>query len=169
MGNSKLGLPTKERMALIRNQVTYLLWHGKIKTTEARAKSVQAKAEKLLTLAINSYEDSVKVTKTIKDEKGIKAEREVINDGPKKLTARRALMSFLYNVQEQKLPKESNVNFKKRTEGINHPLIEKIFNVYAPKYAERNKETGSAGGYTRIYKIDQRRGDGAQNVIIELV
>ena len=169
MGNSKLGLPTKERMALLRNQVTYLLWHGKIKTTQARAKSVQAKAEKLLTLAINSYEDSVKVLKTIKDEKGVKAEREVINDGPKKLAARRTLMSFLYDIQEQKLPKESPANFKKRTGEINHPLIEKIFNVYAPKYAERNKETGSAGGYTRIYKLEQRRGDGAQTVIIELV
>jgi len=53
--------------------------------------------------------------------------------------------------------------------GINHPLLEKIFNVYAPKYAERAKELGTAGGYTRIIKLDQRRGDAAQKVLIELV
>jgi large subunit ribosomal protein L17 len=169
MANSKLGLPTKERNALLRNQVSYLLWYGKLETTEARAKSVRSKAEKLLTLAINSYDDTVKVVKTIKDEKGVKADREVLNDGPKKLAARRALMSYLYNIQEQRKEKESPASFKARTEGINHPLIEKIFNVYAPKYAERIKELGTGGGYTRIHKLDLRRGDNAQRVLIELV
>ncbi|MDD2227078.1 MAG: L17 family ribosomal protein, partial [Clostridia bacterium] len=56
-----------------------------------------------------------------------------------------------------------------RTEGINHPLIEKIFNVYAPKYAERIKEIGIGGGYTRIINLDKRRGDNAERVIIELI
>ena len=56
MGNDKLGLPSKQRRALIRNQVTNLLWYGKIETTQARAKSVQREAEKLITIAINSYE-----------------------------------------------------------------------------------------------------------------
>lgn len=169
MANDKLGLPSKERKALIRNQVTNLLWYGKIETTLTRAKSVNREAEKLLTLAINSYEDTVKETKTIKDDKGVKADREVINDGAKKLSARRAIMAFTYDVQEQRKPKESKANFKARTVGINHPLIEKIFNVYAPKYAERAKELGTAGGYTRIIRLDNRRGDGAQKVLIELV
>ena len=94
MANAKLGLPSKERIALIRNQVSHLLWYGKIETTLARAKSVRREAEKLLTLAINSYEDTVKVVKTIKDEKGVKQQREVINDGTKKLAARRKIMSL---------------------------------------------------------------------------
>lgn len=169
MANAKLGLPSKERIALIRNQVSHLLWYGKIETTLTRAKSVRREAEKLLTLAINSYEDTVKVVKTIKDEKGVKQQREVINDGPKKLAARRKIMSFVYDLQEQRQQKESKANFKARTMGINHPLLEKIFNVYAPKYAERAKELGTAGGYTRIIKLDQRRGDAAQKVLIELV
>ena len=110
-----------------------------------------------------------KVVKTIKDDKGVKADHEVINDGPKKLTARRAIMSYVYDIQEQRQPKESKATFKARTVDIKHPLLEKIFNVYAPKYATRAKELGTGGGYTRIIKLDNRRGDGAQRVIIELV
>ena len=169
MANAKLGLPSKEKMALVRNQVTNLLWYGKIETTLARAKSVRSQAEKLLTKAIRTYEDTVKVVKTIKDDKGVKIQKEVINDGPKKLAARRAIMSFVYDVQEQREPKESLASFRARTMGINHPLIEKIFNVYAPKYAERAKELGTGGGYTRIIKLGERRGDAAEKVIIELV
>ena len=70
MANDKLGRPSKERKALLRNQVTNLLWNGKIETTLAKAKSVRSIAEKLLTAAINSYEDTVKVVKEVKDEKG---------------------------------------------------------------------------------------------------
>lgn len=85
MANDKLGLPTKERNALLRNQVSNLLWYGKIETTLAKAKSVRSKAEKILTLAINSYDDTVKAVKTITDSKGAKVKQEVINDGPKDL------------------------------------------------------------------------------------
>lgn len=169
MANEKLGLPSKQRKALIRNQVTNLLWYGKMETTEARAKTVQKEAEKLLTIAIGAYEDTVKVTKTIKDAKGVKAEHEVVNDGPKKLAARRAIMAYVYDIQEQRQEKESKATFKARTADIKHPLLEKIFNVYAPKYAARAKELGTGGGYTRTIKLDNRRGDGAQRVIVELV
>lgn len=169
MANDKLGLPSKERLALIRNQVSHLLWYGKLETTAVRARSVRSKAEKMITLAMNSYEDTVKAVKTITDDKGVKTDREVLNDGPKKLTARRAMMAFLYDLQEQKPDKESKTSFKARTLAINHPLIEKMFNVYAPKYDARAKELGTRGGYTRIIKLNQRRGDAAQLVKIELV
>ncbi len=169
MTNQKLGRPSKETNALVRGLVTDLLWLGKIETTVAKAKSVRAEAEKLITLAINTYEDTVKVTKEIKDAKGVKVKIEVVNDGPKKLQARRKLMSYLYDRQEQRQPKESKDAFKARTEGINHPLLEKIFNVYAPKYAQRAKEVGQGGGYTRIIKLGQRRGDAAEMAIIELI
>ncbi len=169
MANEKLGRPTKERTALLRGQVSDLLWFGEIETTLAKAKSVRSKAEKILTLAINSYEDVVKVPKQIKDDKGVKVKTTVSNDGPKKLQARRQIMAYLLDRQEQRKPKESIEAYKARTEGINHPLLEKIFNVYAPKYAGRIKEVGQGGGYTRIVKLGQRRGDAAEMAKVTLI
>ena len=168
MANAKLGRPSKERLAVLRNQVSYLLWYGRLETTVAKAKAVASKAEKLLTLAINSYEDNVTVKKTVTVD-GKKVEKEVVNDGVKKLNARRKLMAFLYDFEEVREKKESLANFKARTDGVNHPLIEKIFNVYAPKYAERAKQVGNAGGYTRVIKTRARRGDAAELAIVELV
>lgn len=169
MANAKLGRPSKEKNAMLRGLVSDLFWYGKVETTVARAKSVRSQAEKLLTLAINSYEDIVKTTKEIKDDKGVKVKTTVSNDGPKKLQARRAIMAYVMDRQEQRKPKESIEAFEARTNGINHPLLEKIFNVYAPKYATRAKELGQGGGYTRIIRIGQRRGDASEQAIIELI
>ena len=169
MVNSKIGRPTKERTALLRNQVSYLLWNEKLETTLAKAKAVRSVAEKYITLAINSYEDTVKVVKTITNEKGVKVKQEFINDGPKKLNARRKMMAYLYDLQEVKGEKESKAAFTAKTKDINHPLIEKMFNVYAPKYAARAKELGQGGGYIRITKLGERRGDNAEKALVELV
>lgn len=166
---AKLNRPTKERVILIRNQASSLLWDGKLTTTTARAKALQSYVEKILTLAINTYEDTVKVVKNEVDSKGVKVKREVLNDGPSKLNARRKIMAKLFDRQEQRQPKEAKSNFVERTKDIYHPLIEKIFNVYAPKYAERIKEKGQAGGYTRVLKTEVRRGDNAQLCIVELI
>lgn len=165
----KLNRPTDERMAVMRSLATNLLWYGKIETTLEKAKEVRAYAEKILTKAINTYEDVVKTTKTTVDAKGVKTQREVINDGTKKLAARRDMMSKLYDIQEVRADKESKADFVKRTEDIKHPLIEKIFNVYAPKYAKRKETLGTGGGYTRILKLGTRNGDNAEMAIIELV
>ncbi len=165
----KLGRPTEERLSIMRNQATDLLWHGKIETTLARAKSLQSYTEKLLTLAINSYEDVVTVTKTTLNKKGEKVNREVMNDGPKKLAARRKIMAKTYTVKEQRKKGEKKADYLARIDNIKHPLLEKIFNVYAPKYAERAKELGQKGGYTRILKTGLRKGDNAQMAIIELI
>lgn len=169
MANAKLGRPSKEKNSMLRGLVSDLLWFGKVETTLARAKSVRSQAEKLLTLAINSYEDIVKTTKEIKNDKGIKVKTIVSNDGPKKLQARRKMMAYLMDRQEQRKPKESIEAFEARTQGINHPLLEKMFNLYAPKYATRIKEVGQGGGYTRIIKMGQRRGDSAEMAIVELI
>ena len=165
----KLNRPTDQRLSVLRSLATNLLWYGKIETTLEKAKEVKTYAEKLLTKAINTYEDVVKVNKTVTDAKGVKSQKEVVNDGAKKLAARRDLMSKLYDIQEVRAEKESKTDFVKRTQDIKHPLIEKIFNVYAPKYAKRKEDNGIGGGYTRIVKLGTRNGDNAEMAIIELV
>ena len=165
----KLNRPTDQRLSVLRSLATNLLWYGKIETTLEKAKEVRTYAEKLLTKAINTYEDVVKVNKTVTDAKGVKSQKEVVNDGAKKLAARRDLMSKLYDIQEIRAEKESKADFVKRTQDIKHPLIEKIFNVYAPKYAKRKETLGTGGGYTRIVKLGTRNGDNAEMAIIELI
>lgn len=165
----KLGKRTSLRMAIVKGQASDLLWYEKIQTTLARAKSVQAYAEKLITLAIKTYEDNVKVVKEVTDNKGVKSKKEVVNDGAKKLAARRKIMASLNDLQEVKAPKETNAQFKARTKNINHPICEKIFNVYAPRYAKRAQELKQNGGYTRIVRKFVRRGDNAEMVEIALV
>ena len=167
-GYKKLSKRPSIRDAIIRNQATTLLWNGKVETTLARAKAVSRVAEKWLTKAINTYTDTVKVEKSVVVD-GVTTKKQVVNDGPKKLNARRYLMANVYDVQEQRGANESKSDFVARTEDIKHPVIEKIFNVLAPKYAQRNEENGQGGGYTRIVKCGPRRGDGAEKVILTLV
>ena len=108
----KLGRTAEERMAIIRNQASELLWYGSIETTVDRAKEVRSYAESMLTLAINTYEDTVKVTKTVKNEKDEKVEMEFVNDGPRKLAARRKLMGSLRDLKELKADGEKKSDFK---------------------------------------------------------
>lgn len=164
----KLSRPTDQRRALLRNQVSYLLWNGKIETTFARAKEVQKLAEKYITLAVNTYGDTVKVNKA-KVVKGAKSTVEVLNDGPAKLAARRRLMRNLYDILEAKGEKESRTAYKIRTADVRHPLIEKIFNEYAPKFDKIAQEKGQRGGYTAIYRLGPRRGDAAEMAIVEIL
>ena len=165
----KLGMTTTRRMSMLKNQATKLLWYGRIETTEPRAKELQKYVEKIITKAINSYEDTIESTITVKDAKGKDTQKRVIKDGAKKLAARRQIMAKLHDIREEKGAKESKADYKARTKDVNHPLIEKIFNEIAPKYAQRKEELGQGGGYTRIYKLGERRGDAAAVAIIELV
>ena len=167
--NTKLGKPTDQKLALVANLATDLLWYGKIETTFERAKSAARLAEKIITLAVDTYEDVVTVEKTTLDNNGKEKTVSVSKDGVKKLNARRAIIAELYDRQEQRKKGEKLVDFEARTQGIEMPLIEKIFDDIAPKYAERAKEVGQKGGYTRVVKTTVRRGDNAQMALVELV
>ena len=167
--NKKLGRATDQRLAIIRNQVSQLLWNGRIETTLAYAKATQSAAEKIITLAIKAYKDTVKVEKEVINNKGVKVKKTVLQDGPQKLTARRKIMAQIYDLFEIRTKEESKRVFEKRTKHINHPLVEKIFNELAPRYDKRAKESGQGGGYTRVLKLGPRRGDNAEMAIVELV
>ena len=176
-GYRKLSRTSAQRKALIRGQVTALLQHGKIVTTEAKAKEIRKEAEKLIALAVREKDNFETVTVTAKvprkDAEGKRVkevvdgkkvtvydevQKEIKKDSPSRLHARRQMKKVLYTVKE--VPAEA-AGKKKNTKEID--LTEKLFNEYAPKYADRN------GGYTRIIKIGPRKGDAAMEVVLELV
>ena len=165
----KLGKTAEQRQAMLRNQASELLWYGKITTTEARAKALQPYVEKIITKAIKVYDDNIETEVVKADKKGKEIKVKSIKDSPKKLAVRRNLMAKLRDLQEVKGFNEKKSEFKKRTADIQHPLMEKLFNEIAPKYAQRKEELGQGGGYTRIYLLGQRRGDGAEEALIDLV
>ncbi len=168
MANRKLNMATDQRVAMLRNLTTALIWNGKIITTETRAKEVRPIAEKLITLAVNEYQNSETVKKESRNDKQQIVEREVQNDKATKLHARRQIMAYLYDVPEQKSKKESKSEYKERTADKAHPVVEKLFRELAPKYDKRGREVGR-GGYTRILKLGPRRGDAAEMVVLELI
>ena len=165
----KLGRTSEQRIALLRNQASELLWYGRIKTTAAKAKELQPYVEKIITKAMSVYDlnEEKEVTKT--DSKGKEVTVKVVKDSAKKLAVRRAIMAKLRDLQEIKGFNEKKSEYKARTKDIQHPLMEKLFNEIAPKYAQRKEELGQGGGYTRIYLLGERRCDAAEEAIIVLV
>lgn len=176
-GYRKLGRTSDQRKAMLRSQVTDLLYHGKIVTTEARAKEVKKIAEGIIALAVKEKDnfETVKVTAKVarkdKDGKRVKevvdgkrvtvydeVEKEIKKDLPSRLHARRQMLKVLYGVTE--VP-STPAGRKKNTKSVD--LVAKIFDEVAPKYVGRN------GGYTRIVKVGPRKGDAAMEVLIELV
>ena len=176
-GYRKLGRTSSQRKALLRNQVTNLLYHGKIVTTEAKAKEIRKIAESMIAMAVrekDNYETvtvQAKVAQKDKDGKRVKevvdgkkvtvydtVDKEIKKDLPSRLHARRQMMKVLYTVKE--VP-TATAGKKKATKDVDITNI--LFDEIAPKYADRN------GGYTRIIKIGPRKGDAAMEVLIELV
>ena len=173
----KLSRTSSQRKALLRGQVTALLHNGKIVTTEAKAKEVRKIAEGLIALAVKEKDNFEEVTVTAKvarkdaDGKRVKevvdgkkvtvydeVEKTIKKDMPSRLHARREMLKVLYSVTD--VPTAA-AGKKKNTKEVD--LTAKLFDEIAPKYANRN------GGYTRIVKIGQRKGDGALEVLLELV
>ena len=173
----KLGRTSDQRKALLRSQVTSLLYHGKIVTTEAKAKEIRKIAEGLVAMAVREKDNFETVTVTAKvarkDAEGKRVkevvdgkkvtvydtvEKTVKKDQPSRLHARREMLKVLYPVVE--VPTDA-AGKKAGTKKID--LTQKLFDEYGTKYA------GRKGGYTRIIKIGQRKGDQALEVILELV
>ena len=173
----KLGRTSDQRKALLRNQVTNLLYHGKIVTTESKAKEIRKIAEKMIALAVKEQDNFETVTvtakvprkdadgkrvKEVKDGKKVtvydEVQKEIKKDSASRLHARRQMLKVFYPVTE--VPKEA-AGRKKNTKKVD--MVDKMFNEIAPKYEGRN------GGYTRIIKIGPRKGDAAMEVVIELV
>jgi len=169
MAQRKLGLTADQRKALIRNQVTNLIWYGRIETTEARAKEVRRAAERLITLAVNECDNNVEATKQTHNDKGQIVTLTVSNDKSSKLAARRVMLSYLYELKDVRKKDEDKADYKERTEGIKYPVVEKLMRVYGPKFKKRNEEKKCVGGYTRIYKLGPRRGDAAEMCLIEIL
>lgn len=159
MEPKKLGRPTDQRLAVLRNQASELLWYGKIETTVDRAKSVRSIAEKLITLAINTYEDTVKVTKTKTNLKGEKVEVEFTNDGPKKLAARRKMIAELRDIPEAKEEKESKTAYAKRTADVSNPLVENSSTNMLPNTQTRGRERseGRLHPHRQTWRTSRRR------------
>ena len=173
----KLGRTSSQRKALLRNQVTALLNHGRIVTTEAKAKEIRKIAEGLIALAVkekDNFEEvtvKAKVARKDKDGKRVKevvdgkkvtvydeVDKKIKKDLPSRLHARRQMLKVLYPVKE--VP-TAQAGRKKNTKEVD--LVAKLFDEIAPNYENRNR------GYTRIVKIGQRKGDAAMEVLIELV
>ena len=173
----KLGRTSSQRKALLRNQVTALINNGKIVTTETRAKEIRKIAEHLIAMAVKEKDNleevtlKAKVARKDKDGKRVKevvdgkkvtvydeVDKKIKKDLPSRLHARRQMLKVLYPVKE--VP-AAQAGRKKNTKQVD--LAAKLFDDIAPKYENRH------GGYTRIIKIGQRKGDAAMMVQIELV
>ena len=171
--NRKLGVTTDIRLAMLKNLTTDVIMHGKVETTEARAKEVKSIVDSLIALAVKEKDNfetvDAKVVKAKLDSKGNKVTELVKSkngkeylrvvketttekrqkDMPSRLSARRKMMTKLNKVKD--------------SEGNNVDLPGKLFNEIAPKYE------GRVGGYTRIVKAGPRKGDGAEKAILMLV
>lgn len=169
----KLGRRTDQRLAILKGLVTALLANGKIETTHARALEVKNIAEKLIAGAVREADNFTSRQMTVStarfDSKGKKLLKSATSknnrkydvveritktemrtvDSPSRLHERRKILKWVYDIKDE--------------EGNSLRVVDKLFDELAPKYKDRK------GGYTRIYKLGPRRGDGAERVILELV
>lgn len=173
MANRKLGRTTDIRMSMLKTLTTDLIMYGQIKTTEARAKEVKKIADSIIALAVKEKDNfemvDVKVVKAKLDSKGNKMTELVKSkngkeylrvvkeektesrqkDMPSRLNARRIIMNKINKVKDEN--------------GKNIDLPSKLFNEIAPKYVDVK------GGYTRIVKMEPRRGDNSPMAVLKLV
>ena len=167
MANRKLGRPTDQRMALLRNQVTNLIWYGRIETTVARAKEVRSLAERLITVAIRECDNTIEVKKESKNEKQQIVMLDVVNDAPGRLAARRHVMRYLYEIPAVQGKDEDKEDFQERVKNVKHPVVEKL-SARSRRSTRSAPRKRAGGGYTRIVRKGPPRRRG-RVVVLELV
>ncbi len=138
---------------MFRNLAGNLVLHERIRTTDAKAKELRRIVERLITRAVRLGDDlSVDIGK-ISDEN----ERKRVMAA--RIHAQREVAKFLPKTLTRTIGEDI-------VEDVD--LIHKLFHEVAPRYVERAKE-GKGGGYTRIVKLHNRKGDNAPISMIELV
>ena len=138
----KFGRNTSHRRAMFKNLAANLITHERIETTEAKAKELRRVAERLITKAkrLGALGYTPNADLSPADKsRRLAATRLVARELPR-------FGVKLENGKEQKVD-----------------VVEKIFVDLAKRFADR------PGGYTRIIKIGNRRGDNAPMAYIELV
>lgn len=171
--NRKLGKTTEQRKAMLKTQTTDLFLHGKIETTESRAKEIKPIVDSILALAIKEKDNFEMVDKKIirakLDSKGNKVTEKVTSKNGKEYL--KVVKEEVIEQRQKDMPTRLNarrkmmrkINKVKDSKGNNIDLPSKLFNELAPKYE------GRVGGYTRIIKLGKRRGDAAEVVVLELI
>lgn len=134
---------TSSRRAMFRNLTANLVLHERIETTDAKAKEVRIVAERLITKARRLGEVSYTPFEKLSEK-----------DKARRLATKRLIASFL---------PRWGTRVEKGGETTKVDLVEKVLIDLAKRFATR------AGGYTRIIKIGQRRGDNAPLALLELV
>ena len=167
-GNRKLGKTTDQRLAMLKCLTTDFILNGKVVTTEARAKEVKSIVDSIISLAVkekdNFEEVEVKIVKAKVDSKGRKVTEKVTSKNGKEYL--KVVKEETTEKRQKDMPSRLNARRKimtkvNKVEGID--LINKLFNEIAPKYSDR------VGGYTRILKMEARRGDNADVAVLTLV
>ncbi len=156
-----LGRSTNHRKALRRNLIADLLRYGKIKTTLAKAKSVRGQAEKFITLARNRG-DAERLIEMAEDHDETKL-KSLLTDAQ---TGR--LLRLVDDGDQDGLEREAKAisAHAQRLVARNiadRELLTKLFSEIAPRYQNR------PGGYTRVVRLGQRKGDAAEIVLLSLV
>ncbi len=138
----KLGLPSDQRRALLKSLTRNLLINDRIMTTETRAKEVRSIVEKLITLARKGGEE---------------ASTEM------RLHTRRLARRYVDSNVAEFTREPGGPKGGAKIARNEHYVIPRLFEVIAPRYEGRN------GGYTRMTRVMNRRGDGAPMVLLEFV
>jgi len=152
-GFNRLGLRSAHRKALKNNLLTSLLKHEAIKTTKAKAKETKKLTEKLITRAINT--PYIEYSELIIKEKN---KEELTQEQAERLNVLKAQVSHNYRIVAKKIKDKE--------------VLKKLFQDLAQRERKRSEafnKSKALGGYTRIYHLNLRRGDGTQMVLLKLV
>jgi len=134
---------TSHRRAMFRALTANLVLHGRIETTDAKAKELRRVAERLITRAVR-----------LGDVAHTAADQLSAADKAKRVAVKRQVGEFLQRF---------GTKTTKDGETVKVDLQEKVLVELGARYKNR------PGGYTRIIKVGRRRGDNAPMSIIELV